>query len=318
MHNSTLVQNQVDVIVKECIDSDYNYEPLNATTAVQDDFELFADGELNDMVPKPVIQQTATVIVPDDEPGTKQQSTFGHTTMTDNQLPNPTMTADNTNKMTITDATKLPDSNQQPQSTAQPKASSPTTQDKKIQKTLQQMQQLSTLKQNAIQKQTDEHMKKMTFQQRQQVKRKRQEEAIKLVNVKKPNPVKQSTSTSPKQHTIKNNQQHNLQEQEPTNENRACIHGTHYIDLLLMGKQYHKTLLKPNDYFDQKMQSILAFKTQFFDPNSSEPETPISGKDFLEFIESRMRQFGRPIGAKYGEGFTVERYPGVDLLTDLI
>ncbi len=72
------------------------------------------------------------------------------------------------------------------------------------------------------------------------------------------------------------------------------------------------------DYFDQKMQSILAFKTQFFDPKSNEPETPISGKDFLDFIESRMRQFGRPIGAKYGEGFTVERYPGVDLLTDLI
>ena len=72
------------------------------------------------------------------------------------------------------------------------------------------------------------------------------------------------------------------------------------------------------DYFDQKMQSILAFKTQFFDPNSSEPDTPISGKDFLEFVESRMREFGRPIGVKYGEGFTVERYPGVDLLTDLI
>ena len=53
------------------------------------------------------------------------------------------------------------------------------------------------------------------------------------------------------------------------------------------------------DYFDQKMQSILAFKTQFFDPNSSEPDTPISGKDFLEFVESRMREFGRPIGVKF-------------------
>lgn len=72
------------------------------------------------------------------------------------------------------------------------------------------------------------------------------------------------------------------------------------------------------DYFEQKMKSILAFKTQFFDPNSSEPDTPISGKDFLDFVESRMRQFGRPIGAKYGEGFTVERFPGIDLLTDLI
>ena len=72
------------------------------------------------------------------------------------------------------------------------------------------------------------------------------------------------------------------------------------------------------DFFEQKMQSILAFKTQFFDPNSSEPETPISSKEFMEYVESRMRHFGRPIGAEYAEGFTVERYPGVDLLTDLI
>jgi bacillithiol biosynthesis deacetylase BshB1 len=71
------------------------------------------------------------------------------------------------------------------------------------------------------------------------------------------------------------------------------------------------------DFIEEKMKSILAFKTQFFDPKSSEPETPISGKDFLEFVESRMRQFGRPIGVKYAEGFTAERYPGVDLLTDL-
>ncbi len=72
------------------------------------------------------------------------------------------------------------------------------------------------------------------------------------------------------------------------------------------------------DFIEQKMQSILAFKTQFFDPNSSEPETPISSKEFMEYVESRMRHFGRPIGVEYAEGFTVERYPGVDLLTDLI
>lgn len=72
------------------------------------------------------------------------------------------------------------------------------------------------------------------------------------------------------------------------------------------------------DFFEQKMQSILAFKTQFFDPNSSEPETPISSKEFMEYVESRMRHFGRPIGVEYAEGFTVERYPGVQLLTDLI
>lgn len=72
------------------------------------------------------------------------------------------------------------------------------------------------------------------------------------------------------------------------------------------------------EFYEEKMKSIMAFKTQFYDPNSDEPETPISGKEFLDFIESRMRQFGRPIGAKYAEGFTVERYTGVNLLTDLI
>jgi len=72
------------------------------------------------------------------------------------------------------------------------------------------------------------------------------------------------------------------------------------------------------DFFEQKMQSILAYKTQFFDPNSNEPETPIRSKEFMEYVESRMRVFGRPIGVEYAEGFTVERYPGVNLLTDLI
>ena len=72
-----------------------------------------------------------------------------------------------------------------------------------------------------------------------------------------------------------------------------------------------------SEFYEAKMESIKAFKTQFYDPNSDEPDTPISGKDFLEFIDSRMRQFGRPIGVKYAEGFTVERFAGVELLTDL-
>lgn len=71
------------------------------------------------------------------------------------------------------------------------------------------------------------------------------------------------------------------------------------------------------DYFDRKMAAISAFKSQFFNPDSTEPETPISGKGFTDFIEARMIEFGRPIGAKYAEGFTVERFLGVDSLFDL-
>jgi hypothetical protein len=61
----------------------------------------------------------------------------------------------------------------------------------------------------------------------------------------------------------------------------------------------------------------LAFKSQFYDPNSTEPETPISGKGFLDFLKARAEEFGRPIGSKYGEGFTTERVLGVDNLFDL-
>jgi bacillithiol biosynthesis deacetylase BshB1 len=73
-----------------------------------------------------------------------------------------------------------------------------------------------------------------------------------------------------------------------------------------------------SEFKERKLEAILAFKTQFYDPNSTEPQTPISGKDFLDFVESRMREFGRPIGAKFGEGFTVERCLGVESLFDLI
>jgi bacillithiol biosynthesis deacetylase BshB1 len=67
----------------------------------------------------------------------------------------------------------------------------------------------------------------------------------------------------------------------------------------------------------KKLEAIKAFKSQFFDPNSSEPSTPISREDFLEFVLARAKQFGRPINAEYGEGFTVERYIGVDNLLSL-
>jgi bacillithiol biosynthesis deacetylase BshB1 len=82
-------------------------------------------------------------------------------------------------------------------------------------------------------------------------------------------------------------------------------------------------LIKPDfaidvtDYVEDKFESIKAYKTQFWDPNSKEPQTPISGEEFFEFLRGRMAEFGRSIGVKYAEGFTVERLPGVSSLFDL-
>lgn len=71
-------------------------------------------------------------------------------------------------------------------------------------------------------------------------------------------------------------------------------------------------------YFHRKMEAILAFRSQFYDPNDEGPQTPISGKDFLEFMEAKARVFGRPVGAQYAEGFIFSRTPGVSDLFDLL
>lgn len=70
-------------------------------------------------------------------------------------------------------------------------------------------------------------------------------------------------------------------------------------------------------YWDTKIKSILAFQSQFHDPESKEPESFISNPDFLPFIEARARDFGHRIMTTFGEGFTKERYLGVSDIFDL-
>ena len=70
-------------------------------------------------------------------------------------------------------------------------------------------------------------------------------------------------------------------------------------------------------YFDKKIESILAYSSQFYDPKSDEPNTPISGKEFMDFLKGRAQVVGRPIGAELAEGFTAARNVGVKNLFDL-
>ena len=64
-------------------------------------------------------------------------------------------------------------------------------------------------------------------------------------------------------------------------------------------------------FVTQKIEAIKAYKTQFFDPNSAEPTTPISGELFFDFLKGRMLEMGRPAGYNYAEGFVVNRWFGV-------
>lgn len=62
-----------------------------------------------------------------------------------------------------------------------------------------------------------------------------------------------------------------------------------------------------SDFMDKKIEACLAYKTQFYDPNSTEPMTPIATKDFLESLTYRAQDLGRLSGVDYAEGFTSEK-----------
>jgi bacillithiol biosynthesis deacetylase BshB1 len=70
-------------------------------------------------------------------------------------------------------------------------------------------------------------------------------------------------------------------------------------------------------FLDKKMESVLAYGSQFYDPNSNEPVTPIASKNFLDSVKYRAEDFGRLVGVEYAEGFTTERYLAVNSLADL-
>jgi len=56
-------------------------------------------------------------------------------------------------------------------------------------------------------------------------------------------------------------------------------------------------------FHNTKMDAVKCYSSQFYDPKSKEPETPISTKNFMNFVQSRANDFGRLIGVEHGEGF---------------
>ncbi|UKT62425.1 bacillithiol biosynthesis deacetylase BshB1 [Pedobacter mucosus] len=72
-----------------------------------------------------------------------------------------------------------------------------------------------------------------------------------------------------------------------------------------------------SDHMDKKIESIKAFKTQFYNPDVEGLDTYISSPEFFETVIGRSREFGKSIGATFGEGFTSRKLLGVNNLFDL-
>lgn len=70
-------------------------------------------------------------------------------------------------------------------------------------------------------------------------------------------------------------------------------------------------------YWSQKLQAIQAYKSQFFNPESAEPQSYISGEPFMRFLESRTREHGHMINVEFGEGYISKRMLGVKDLFSL-
>lgn len=76
-------------------------------------------------------------------------------------------------------------------------------------------------------------------------------------------------------------------------------------------------VLDITEFWQQKLAALACYSSQFFDPKSTEPTTPISGQEFFDFLRGRAIQSGRPAGFQYAEGFISDRTPGVSDLFHL-
>ncbi len=67
-----------------------------------------------------------------------------------------------------------------------------------------------------------------------------------------------------------------------------------------------------SEFLEQKMSAIRAHKSQFFNPNSDEPETRLTNAKFLDEMANRSRYFGSLIGVEAGEPFFVREMLNVE------
>jgi bacillithiol biosynthesis deacetylase BshB1 len=77
-------------------------------------------------------------------------------------------------------------------------------------------------------------------------------------------------------------------------------------------------LVDISGFISIKLEAIKAYSSQFYDPNSNEPETPISTKNFIDNVINRSADLGRLIGVEHAEGFTSKKSLGINTLEDLI
>ncbi|KEY18277.1 bacillithiol biosynthesis deacetylase BshB1 [Kaistella antarctica] len=91
------------------------------------------------------------------------------------------------------------------------------------------------------------------------------------------------------------------------NENQQAWRPKHIFNYIQWKHITPAFVVDVSEFMEKKIEACLAYKTQFYDPNSNEPMTPIASKDFLESLTYRAQDLGRLSGVAYAEGFTTEK-----------
>lgn len=73
-----------------------------------------------------------------------------------------------------------------------------------------------------------------------------------------------------------------------------------------------------SDVWDQRMDAIKAYSTQFHSSDSYEPQTYISTPEFMDALAGRARDLGKRIGVKWAEGFVSKKNIGIAHLGALV
>lgn len=77
-------------------------------------------------------------------------------------------------------------------------------------------------------------------------------------------------------------------------------------------------ILDVTDVWEERMEAIKAYKTQFLPDASADPQTYISSPEFVESLTARARVLGKRIGVKYAEGFLSKKSIGLKNLDALV
>jgi bacillithiol biosynthesis deacetylase BshB1 len=76
-------------------------------------------------------------------------------------------------------------------------------------------------------------------------------------------------------------------------------------------------IIDVSDFWSKRTEALECFASQFYNPNSLEPTTPISTPEFRKNIEGRSLQLARHINCQHAEGLLVVKPIGVNLLSDI-